>query len=71
MKMSTVFHCSFPVRDLASTRAFYGDVLGCTAGRTEADRIDFDFFGHHIVAQCRRRNSNAWPPGCRLRARHG
>ena len=49
--MSTVFHCSFPVRDLASTRAFYGDVLGCTAGRTEADRIDFDFFGHHIVAQ--------------------
>lgn len=49
--MSTVFHCSFPVRDLASTRAFYGDVLGCAAGRTEADRIDFDFFGHHIVAQ--------------------
>ena len=49
--MARVFHCSFPVRDLESTRAFYGEVLGCKAGRTEADRIDYDFFGHHIVAQ--------------------
>jgi extradiol dioxygenase family protein len=49
--MTHVFHCSFPVRDLESTRAFYGGLLGCKAGRTEADRIDFEFFGHHIVAQ--------------------
>jgi len=48
---SPVFHCSFPVKDLESTRAFYGDLLGCVSGRTEADRIDFNFFGHHIVAQ--------------------
>jgi hypothetical protein len=48
---SPVFHCSFPVKDLDSTVAFYSGLLGCKAGRTEADRIDFDFFGHHIVAQ--------------------
>jgi len=47
----TVFHCSFPVRDLESTLAFYGGVLDCPQGRTEADRVDFDFFGHHLVAQ--------------------
>lgn len=49
--MNPVFHCSFPVRDLDSTVAFYSGLLGCAAGRTESDRIDFDFFGHHLVAQ--------------------
>lgn len=49
--MNTVFHLSFPVRDLDSTVAFYSGLLGCRAGRTEADRIDFEFFGHHLVAQ--------------------
>jgi len=32
-------------------RRFYIDTLGCTAGRVAADRIDLNFFGHHIVAQ--------------------
>jgi len=49
--MAAVFHCSFPVRDLESTVAFYSGLLGCRAGRTEVDRIDFEFFGHHLVAQ--------------------
>lgn len=44
------FHLAFPVTDLESTRRFYCDVLGCTTGR-ESDRwIDFDFFGHQLVA---------------------
>lgn len=49
--MSAIFHLSFPVSDLEATRHFYGDLLGCEQGRTQADRIDFNFFGHHIVAQ--------------------
>jgi extradiol dioxygenase family protein len=52
--MHTVFHLSFPIDDLAKARWFYGEVLGCEQGRTEADRIDFNFFGHHIVAQLSR-----------------
>jgi len=49
--MSALFHLSFPVADLEATRHFYGELLGCAQGRTEAERIDFEFFGHHIVAQ--------------------
>lgn len=44
------FHLAFPVRDLAEARAFYGGVLGCREGRSSAEWIDFDFFGHQIVA---------------------
>jgi len=44
------FHLAFPVRDIASTRAFYEGLLGATVGR-EAERwIDFDFWGHPISA---------------------
>lgn len=49
--MNVIFHFSFPVQDLEQTRHFYGEVLGCKQGRTESDRIDFNFFGHHVVAQ--------------------
>jgi uncharacterized protein len=44
------FHLAFPVHDLAATRAFYADVLGCNEGRSSAEWIDFDLFGHQIVA---------------------
>ena len=44
------FHLAFPVRDLAEARAFYGGLLGCPEGRSSAQWIDFDFFGHQIVA---------------------
>ena len=44
------FHLAFPVRDLAEARAFYGDLLGCPEGRSSAEWIDFDFYGHQIVA---------------------
>ena len=45
-----LFHLAFPVTDLAASRAFYGGVLGCPEGRSDADWIDFNFFGHQIVA---------------------
>lgn len=44
------FHLAFPVHDLAAARAFYGDLLGCPVGRSSNQWIDFDFFGHQIVA---------------------
>ncbi|RYD50064.1 MAG: glyoxalase [Sphingomonadales bacterium] len=44
------FHLAFPVHDLAATRAFYGGVLGCPEGRSSDQWIDFDLFGHQIVA---------------------
>ena len=44
------FHLAFPVHDLDLARAFYGGLLGCREGRSADDWIDFDFFGHQIVA---------------------
>ena len=44
------FHLAFPVHDLAAARRFYGGLLGCPEGRSSAEWIDFDFFGHQIVA---------------------
>jgi extradiol dioxygenase family protein len=44
------FHLAFPVRDLPSTRAFYGGLLGCPMGRSAATWQDFDFFGHQLSA---------------------
>lgn len=44
------FHLAFPVTDLAATRAFYTDILGCRVGRHSDTWIDFDLYGHQIVA---------------------
>ena len=44
------FHLAFPVHDLAAARAFYGGLLGCPEGRSSDQWVDFDFFGHQIVA---------------------
>ncbi|MCW3838391.1 VOC family protein [Sphingomonas canadensis] len=44
------FHLAFPVHDLAAARAFYGGILGCPEGRSSESWIDFDLFGHQIVA---------------------
>jgi extradiol dioxygenase family protein len=44
------FHLAFPVHDLAAARAFYGGLLGCPEGRSASEWIDFDFYGHQIVA---------------------
>ncbi len=46
----TPFHIAFPVDDLSAARAFYGEVLGCREGRSSDQWIDFDLFGHQIVA---------------------
>ena len=44
------FHLAFPVTDLEEARRFYGQFMGCAEGRSSDDWVDFDFFGHQIVA---------------------
>jgi uncharacterized protein len=44
------FHLAFPVHDLAQARDFYGRVMGCEEGRSTEHWIDFNFFGHQLVA---------------------
>ena len=44
------FHLAFPVRDLEEARAFYVETIGCRQGRETHNHIDFDMFGHHVVA---------------------
>ncbi|MGE4110289.1 MAG: VOC family protein [Burkholderiales bacterium] len=44
------FHLAFPVDDLARARAFYGGLLGCPEGRSSPEWVDFNFYGHQIVA---------------------
>jgi len=46
----TPFHLAFPVDDLDAARQFYGTTLGCPEGRSADHWIDFDLFGHQIVA---------------------
>jgi extradiol dioxygenase family protein len=45
-----LFHLAFPVRDLAEAREFYGGVLECEEGRSSDEWIDFNLYGHQIVA---------------------
>jgi uncharacterized protein len=50
------------VHDLAAARAFYGQLLGCPEGRSSAEWVDFDFFGHQLVTHL--------DPGRRARVHH-
>lgn len=58
------FHLAFPVHDIAAARQFYGDLLGCPEGRSSPEWIDFNFYGHQIVAhlapdECGRRGASS------------
>jgi extradiol dioxygenase family protein len=50
MQSIPLFHLAFPVRDLAEARRFYGDLLGCAEGRSSDEWVDFNFYGHQVVA---------------------
>lgn len=50
MTNSALFHLAFPVNDLDEARHFYGQLLGCPEGRSSPNWIDFDLYGHQIVA---------------------
>lgn len=61
--MPEPFHLAIPVRDLAEARGFYGGLLGCREGRSSDAWVDFDFFGHQLVA-------HLCPEECREAATH-
>ena len=44
----SIFHLAYTVRDLESSRKFYGDLLGCQEGRSTESWVDFDFFGNQL-----------------------
>jgi hypothetical protein len=48
--MPQPFHLAIPVHSLAAARAFYGALFGCPEGRSSEEWVDFDFFGHQLVA---------------------
>lgn len=48
--MKNLFHLAFPVNDLDAAREFYGGLLGCEEGRSSERWIDFNLYGHQIVA---------------------
>ncbi len=53
--MPTPFHIAFPVDNLDAARAFYGATLGCPEGRSSTQWVDFDLYGHQIVAHLKPR----------------
>jgi uncharacterized protein len=50
----TPFHIAVQVRDIAEARRFYGEILGCPEGRSAADWVDFDLYGHQFVCHLNR-----------------
>lgn len=50
MKNIQPFHLAFPVHDLEEARQFYAGLLGCPTGRESSEWIDFNLYGHQIVA---------------------
>jgi extradiol dioxygenase family protein len=60
--MPEPFHLAIPVHDLGAARGFYGGLFGCAEGRSSNEWVDFDFFGHQLVAHL--------DPGRRPRVHH-
>lgn len=44
------FHIAFPVHDIKAAREFYAGRLGCEEGRSSDYWVDFNLYGHQIVA---------------------
>tara|TARA_B110000503_G_scaffold55928_1_gene89745 strand:- start:2329 stop:2766 length:438 start_codon:yes stop_codon:yes gene_type:complete len=54
------FHLAIPVRDIAESRAFYGQLLGLDEGRSSEEWIDWNLYGHQLVTHL---NPNLGPEG--------
>jgi uncharacterized protein len=50
----TPFHIAVQVRDIEEARRFYTTLLGCSEGRSSADWVDFNLFGHQFVCHLNR-----------------
>ena len=45
-----IFHLAFPVTNLAATKKFYVEGLGCMLGRESGKAVTLGFSGHQLVA---------------------
>ncbi|QSJ16876.1 glyoxalase [Nostoc sp. UHCC 0702] len=50
----TLFHLAFPVTDIAQTKAYYVDGLGCIPGRENPQALILNLYGHQLVAHVTR-----------------
>lgn len=48
--MNPIFHLSFPVTNIADTKRFYIEGLGCIAGREGKGSLILNLSGHQLVA---------------------
>lgn len=44
------FHIAFPVHDIELCKTFYTKIIGCSLGRESDSWVDFNLFGHQVVA---------------------
>tara|TARA_B100000780_G_scaffold133094_1_gene93333 strand:+ start:426 stop:863 length:438 start_codon:yes stop_codon:yes gene_type:complete len=54
------FHLAVPVRNIAESRVFYGQLLGLNEGRSSEEWIDWNLYGHQLVTHL---NPNLGPEG--------
>jgi uncharacterized protein len=47
---SILFHLAFPVTDIAKTKVYYADKLGCAVGRESDRSVILNLYGHQLVA---------------------
>ncbi|NJR50323.1 MAG: glyoxalase [Leptolyngbyaceae cyanobacterium CSU_1_3] len=50
MTSPILFHLAFPVSDIAQTKEFYVDGLGCILGRESPQAVILNLYGHQLVA---------------------
>jgi hypothetical protein len=56
MKTIRPFHLAFPVKNLNKSKIWYSEILGCSIGRESDEWIDFNLYGHQIVAHLSNEN---------------
>ena len=44
------FHLAIPITDIHQAHNWYTNILECTVGRQSEAWVDFNFFGHQLVA---------------------
>ena len=52
------FHLAFPVTDLEAAKYFYVNILKCKVGRSSDEWIDFNMYGHQVVAHLVKKNEH-------------
>lgn len=62
----TPFHVALQVRDIDEARYFYKMMLGCPEGRSDAEWVDFNLYGHQLVCHL---NPSLGPQG-QIPSRH-